>query len=243
MFRVTGPVTSSASACRGDATSRAPYRSASYTGPKAAPISISQPLQDPASTCRNCTDPRSAATGGSAVPGSRGGAGSATRPVRRILLSRPIRVPSRGGLVGLAELVEQLGQDPPRGPHQLRDVTAGERVDDGRTLAAGGDDARPPEHRELLGQAGRLDLDLGEQVPDRHRPVLQEFQHPDPDRVAEHPEELGLGLVERNGHYDRSCSSSRSMPCWPATRRRLSSSPERMSAAYSSPVSRASRRA
>jgi hypothetical protein len=49
MFRVTGPVTRATSACRGEATSRAPYRSASYTGPKALPISISHPLHEPAS--------------------------------------------------------------------------------------------------------------------------------------------------------------------------------------------------
>src|SRR5207253_11382745 len=49
MLRVTTPVTSSASAWRGEATSRAPYCSASYTGPNAPPISTSHPLQDPAS--------------------------------------------------------------------------------------------------------------------------------------------------------------------------------------------------
>jgi hypothetical protein len=35
MFRVTGPVTSATSACRGEATSRALYRSPWYTGLKA----------------------------------------------------------------------------------------------------------------------------------------------------------------------------------------------------------------
>src|SRR5690606_25349485 len=56
-LRVTGPVASTASAWRGEATSRAPYRSASCTGPNAEPISISHPLHEPASTCRSCTDP------------------------------------------------------------------------------------------------------------------------------------------------------------------------------------------
>jgi hypothetical protein len=61
MFRVTGPVTNTASACRGEATSLTPYRYASYTGPNADPISTSHPLQDPASTCRICTEPDSSA--------------------------------------------------------------------------------------------------------------------------------------------------------------------------------------
>src|SRR5664280_3430354 len=47
MFMVTGPVTSSASASRGEATKRAPNRSASYTGPNVEVISSSQPLHEP----------------------------------------------------------------------------------------------------------------------------------------------------------------------------------------------------
>src|SRR5690606_39248885 len=87
----TGPVTSSASACRGEATSRAPYRSPSYTGPNTEAISTSQPLHDPASTCRICTDPASSAASAGASPLGRSGAGSATRPVFLIFRHRLTR--------------------------------------------------------------------------------------------------------------------------------------------------------
>jgi hypothetical protein len=93
MFRVTGPVTSATSACRGEATSRAPYRSASYTGLKAAAISISHPLQEPASTHLTCTEPPNSRACGRTSPPERGGAGSATRPAARILRSRPMNPP------------------------------------------------------------------------------------------------------------------------------------------------------
>ena len=52
MLRVTGPVTSSMSAWRGEATKWMPKRSRSYTGLLRPWISTSQPLQEPASTCR-----------------------------------------------------------------------------------------------------------------------------------------------------------------------------------------------
>src|SRR5712671_4129996 len=52
MLRVTGPVTRSRSAWRGEATKWMPNRSLSYTGPVSPLISISQPLQEPASTSR-----------------------------------------------------------------------------------------------------------------------------------------------------------------------------------------------
>jgi hypothetical protein len=52
MLRVTGPVTRSRSAWRGEATKWMPKRSLSYTGLMSPVISISQPLQEPASTSR-----------------------------------------------------------------------------------------------------------------------------------------------------------------------------------------------
>lgn len=147
MLRVTGPVTSRASACRGDATSRAPYRSASYTGPKAPPISISQPLQEPASTCLSCIEPARVAAAGGGVTSGRGGAGSATRPVRMILRHSPTSLllllrlddlrglaaapaaRSAGGFGRIAEVFEQLdlsaqhaGQDSARHCQQFGDI-------------------------------------------------------------------------------------------------------------------------
>lgn len=84
--------------------------SASYTGPNADPISTSQPLHDPASTCRICTEPpRSTAAAGLAPTGRRG-AGSAIRPVLRILRhnvstillrSLDVEIPSVGARAGV----------------------------------------------------------------------------------------------------------------------------------------------
>ncbi len=81
MFLVTGPVTSNPSACLGDATNRAPKRSASYTGPNADAISSSQPLHDPASTWRSWSDPMSSS--GPAVASASGASASVTRRTRQ----------------------------------------------------------------------------------------------------------------------------------------------------------------
>ncbi|MGI3198888.1 hypothetical protein ACRJ4W_10220 [Streptomyces sp. GLT-R25] len=52
----------------------------------------------------------------------------------------------------------------------------------------------------MLGETGRFDLDLAEQVTYGDRAILQQFQDPDAYRVSEHPEELGLGLIEGDLH-------------------------------------------
>ena len=87
MLWVTTPVTMRTSAWRGEATRRAPNRSASYTGPNAAPTSISHPLHEPVSTWRTWTLPPKAAAADPAAgggPAGFGGSGSAIRPVERI---------------------------------------------------------------------------------------------------------------------------------------------------------------
>src|SRR5580704_6296050 len=60
MPRAPTPVTSSTSACRGEAVKNTPSREMSYTGPSRAWISHSSLPSDPASTCRTCTLRRSA---------------------------------------------------------------------------------------------------------------------------------------------------------------------------------------
>src|SRR5665647_3843296 len=89
MLWVTTPVASSPSAWRGEATKRAPNRSASYTGEKAPVISSSQPLQEPASTCRSCSEPVTP-VGGAMVASGAFCAGSTMRPTRAILAIQPI---------------------------------------------------------------------------------------------------------------------------------------------------------
>ena len=150
MFRVTTPVTSSASACRGEATSRAPYRSASYTGPNAAPISTSHPLHDPASTCRIWTEPRSPAPSGAAAPRRRR-RGLRDSPVRADLAqqtqhrgnssnSRQQQTQSErqadSGTRLHAQALQQFrlpgqhaGEDLPGHPQQFRHLRAGQRVE------------------------------------------------------------------------------------------------------------------
>ncbi|GAA2635588.1 hypothetical protein Adu01nite_29440 [Paractinoplanes durhamensis] len=39
-----------------------------------------------------------------------------------------------------------------------------------------------------------------EQVANRSRPVLEQFQHPDPHWMTERSEQLGLDLMEGNTH-------------------------------------------
>ncbi|SCF85108.1 hypothetical protein GA0115259_103607 [Streptomyces sp. MnatMP-M17] len=78
---------------------------------------------------------------------------------------------------------EHLGQDPPGGPHQLRHIAAGQFVHHGRALTGGRHDAGAAQHRELLGETRRFDPRRREQIPYGHRPVLQQLQHPDPDRM------------------------------------------------------------
>src|SRR3954451_3569669 len=163
MLWVTTPVTSTTSACRGDATSRGPYRSASYPGPKAAPTSISQPLQEPASTWRTCTLP--ASSGGR--PGSRSGAagaGSALLPAARIrritrsTLTSGDRPTSRRGQlrpqVGL--LGGQVLQDPTRGQQEIADLGGADRVDDLAVPSLGDHQRGAAQDSQLLRQVARL---------------------------------------------------------------------------------------
>src|SRR5690349_19003172 len=162
MLRVTTPVTSSASACLGDATSRAPYCSASYTGPNAPPISISQPLQEPASTCRICSEPRTPA-GGSTTGGGGGPPRSTTRPTCRIFLTHPMALLRSSGTQVFEDrdpVTEHRGQHLARDREQFGDVRRRNRVDHRVAVLAGLHHAGPPQHAQLLGQVRRLDADL-----------------------------------------------------------------------------------
>ena len=101
MFRVTGPVTRSMSACRGEATKWMPKRSLSYTGPVSPLISISHPLHEPASTSRMASArPNSRRARASTswrrctASSSSGDSGSVARPTLRIFEKRRI---SSGG--------------------------------------------------------------------------------------------------------------------------------------------------
>src|SRR5450631_292119 len=229
MLRVTTPVAMTPSAWRGEATTRAPNRSASYTEEKAPPISSSQPLQEPASTCRSCSEPVTP-VGGATLASGGSSAGSTMRPTRRIVLIQLIGpVPwlcscalRRGTRVWLphTSAVRQLlilavglqipqqihlvGEQP--GEHlagkqqQLGHVFGGDRVDHVVPLLAGHHHAGPAQDGELLGQVRGLEPELGHQLANRVLTLGQQLQDSNSCRVSQRLEELGLQLVDRFRH-------------------------------------------
>src|SRR5688572_15054150 len=68
---------------------------------------------------------------------------------------------------------EHVGQDAAGGAEQVGELWSGQRVDHGAAFADGAHDARPAQDRELLGEAGRLDVDLGQELPDGQWPFLE----------------------------------------------------------------------
>lgn len=100
---------------------------------------------------------------------------------------------------------QEFGEDTAGRAQEFGDVTTGKRIVDGRAVARRDDDSGTAQDRELLGQVGRLDVDLGEEFAYGHRTALQELQNADPDRVSEHAEELGFRLVQGYLHaHERS---------------------------------------
>src|SRR6478609_11298810 len=198
MLRVTTPVTSSPSACRGDATSRAPNRSASYTGPNTAEISTSQPLQEPASTCRTCNEPLTPA-GGSIAGCGAGSARSTTRPTRKILPIHPIPLPvTRSQVLEHRDAVaEHPGQNFARHHQQFRNVRRRDRIDHRVPVLAGDHHTRAAQHPQLLRQVRRLQPHLRQQFSDRPVPHRQQLKNPDPRRMTQSLDELTLQLVQR----------------------------------------------
>jgi hypothetical protein len=51
-----------------------------------------------------------------------------------------------------------------------------------------------------MGQVARLDLDLCEEFVHCVLPLAEQFQNPDPRRMAQRAEEVRLGLIERSRH-------------------------------------------
>src|SRR5262245_44260281 len=205
ILRVTTPVTNSASACRGEATSRAPNRSASYTGPNAPEISTSQPLQEPASTCRICSEPRTPA-GGFITGSGAGPARSTTRPTRKTLPIHPMPLLRKATGTEVFQhrdpVAEHPRQDLTSHHEQLRDIRRGDRIDHRVAVPTGGDHTRPPQHTQLLREVRRLQPHLGQQFTDRAVPRREQLENPDPRRMPERLEELTLELVQRLRLHD-----------------------------------------
>ena len=97
-------------------------------------------------------------------------------------------------------LRDETQQDRPCGEQQVADFRHADRIDDLAAVATLHDQAGPAQDGQLLGEVARLDLDPVKQLVDGVVALAQQLQDADPCRVAERAEELGLGLVERNGH-------------------------------------------
>src|SRR5262245_20120048 len=158
MLRVTGPVTRSKSAWRGEATKWIPNRSLSYTGPVSPEISSSQPLQEPASTSRMASArPRSrrvraASSRATATAASSPASGSVTTPVRKILEKSTLAPALASQLAqhraGADELVVE---DAPGRAQERADLGVGDRVTDGGPFLARAHDVLGAQDGELLG--------------------------------------------------------------------------------------------
>src|SRR3990167_2615673 len=210
MFRVTGPVTSRQSAWRGEATKCRPNRSRSQCGPVRPAISSSQPLQEPASTCRMWRDRpkrrrmsvrrRSPTRSSSEVRG----AGSATMPVwsaRRSWRSTasapagPRRLAPEGAQHRLG--VDQLAvEDPPGDVEQLADQWVAHGVAHGRALLARADDVLAAQHGELGGHGRLVEVEGGLELLYAPLAPAQGLEDADADRVREGLEELRLERLQ-----------------------------------------------
>src|SRR5687768_4313276 len=159
MLRVTGPVTSSRSAWRGEATKWMPKRSLSYTGPVRPEISSSQPLQEPASTSRIASARpsrrrvrasiwRRTVTTGSSPDGR----GSVTMPVRKILANSTSAAPrlARQLAQERAGADQLVVEDPAGHGQQGAHLGIADRVPDRGPFLAGAHDVLGPENGELL---------------------------------------------------------------------------------------------
>jgi hypothetical protein len=54
-----------------------------------------------------------------------------------------------------------------------------------------------PQNRQLLRQVRRLHADLGQDLRHRVLTLAEQLQHPDPHRMPQGFEEVGLGLTQR----------------------------------------------
>ena len=80
---------------------------------------------------------------------------------------------------------DDTGEDGAGDREQLRDLRGGQFVRDRQSLAAGGDQTRAAQDRQLLRQVGGLDADLGEHLGDGMFAHAEQFEHADADRVTE----------------------------------------------------------
>ena len=89
------------------------------------------------------------------------------------------------------------GQHRPCRGQELLNRAVGQPVGDGIALPARLDQSGPLHHRQVLGKRRRLKSHLGKKGTDRLLPLHQEFEDPDPGRVAEGSKEVGLGGIDR----------------------------------------------
>ena len=120
-------------------------------------------------------------------PGRGSGAGSATRPVRRISRASRARLtgcpdPGCSSLAQVLLLGEQSQQDLAATSSRSRISRDADRVHHRGPVPTLADQTGAAQHRQLLGQVARLDLDLRKQLVHGVVALAEQLQHPDPAR-------------------------------------------------------------
>ena len=80
---------------------------------------------------------------------------------------------------------------------QIEDPLVVDAVVDARPLAARLDEADPPQRRQMLRRAARVETELSLQRADRTLAVAQQLEDPHPRRMPQHTEQTRLHLMNR----------------------------------------------
>jgi len=92
-------------------------------------------------------------------------------------------------------LVDEADEDAARSLEQVAYLWHADLVDDFARPATLPDEPGTPQDGKLLGQVGRLDVDLVEQFVNSVLAFADELEDPDPRRMSQGPEEFGLGHI------------------------------------------------
>ena len=114
----------------------------------------------------------------------------------------PCHLSGSGGQFGLELTLrsDDPRQDAPGCEKQVAHLWDADRVDHFAAMSLRDHQRRTTEHGELLGEVAGLDGDLLQQLVDGVVTLGEQLEDPDPGRMPEGLEELGLRLVQRNTH-------------------------------------------
>src|SRR6266540_1910924 len=178
----------------------------SYTGPVRPTISVSQPLQEPASTSRMASDRPKRARARALISRTvvrqsveTSGRSSVTSPTRRILVNRrtstaPFAFELAMHRLAVAEpAVEELARD----AQQIGHERAAQRVSGRRALPPHRHEHLIAKDRELLRHDWLFDVQRGLKLLDGPFTRREQFEDADARRVGERAEEIGLHDLQR----------------------------------------------